>query len=78
MVSPRYASPAEGEVMRVDIGFSSWQWLNLLPGILLISLVILFLWFVSDATIVGSGGSTEETALRAAPGLVTVERIRGQ
>jgi hypothetical protein len=43
---------------------------------LLITLVILFLWFVSDATIVGSGGSTEERMLRVSPVSVASERVR--
>jgi hypothetical protein len=38
----------------------SRRWLFLLPSILLIAFAIFALWFISDATIVGSAGRVEE------------------
>jgi hypothetical protein len=53
--------------------FSYYYWLNVLPGILLISLVVLFFWFLGAAAIIGSGGSMEEQAQHTFPIAVALD-----
>jgi hypothetical protein len=45
----------------------SYEWLNELPGILLIALVVLFFWLVGATAVIGSGGSIAEHAQHAFP-----------
>jgi hypothetical protein len=57
--------------MKPESALLSYRWLNVLPGILLISLVVLFFWFLGAAAIIGSGGSIEEQAQHTLPIAVT-------
>jgi hypothetical protein len=66
-----------GEVgMKPESALFSYRWLNVLPGILLISLVVLFFWFLGAAAIIGSGGSIEEQAQHTLP--IALARDTGQ
>jgi hypothetical protein len=62
--------------MKPESALFSYRWLNVLPGILLISLVVLFFWFLGAAAIIGSGGSIEEQAQHTLP--IALARDTGQ
>jgi hypothetical protein len=54
----------------------SHRWLHAMPGIPLISLVVLLFWFLGAATVIGSGGSIEEQAQHTSP--IAIARGNGQ
>jgi hypothetical protein len=58
--------------MKPESVLLNYRWLNVLPGMLLISLVVLFFWFLGAVAIIGSGGSIEEQARHTYP--IAVER----
>jgi hypothetical protein len=67
-----YSTRDEACEVTLHGGLFSCRWLNVLPGMLLIAIVVLFFWLLGGTAIIGSGGSIEERAHHALP--VAVER----